>query len=266
MTGGSAAALVDVARGMETQRLGPCLATGMGGEAMVERLNSWGAARDRELIALRADLVAAQTGVSGAFGQAERALVGMATDWRLEAEAMRAGVQREAESAVSRLELVVGDARARFDAVDATRSADLVELGRRLAIIDGWAQAEPQRFTALLRAAVPTSPGGTPQMFYPSARASPPGIQQPQPQQQQQPQTQLPPTPMNPLTLGPAVSPAAYAPYGRLRLGPAAGPDRCPGPWSGPAARVRSPPPAGRRRPRPETVRGTSRRAASPPR
>jgi hypothetical protein len=184
MAGGSAAALADVTRGMEPQqRLGPCLATGMGGEAMVERLNSWGAARDRELIALRADLLAAQAGVSGAFGQAERALIGMATDWRLESEAMRVGAQREAEMAVSRLELVVGDARARFAAVDATHSADLAELGRRLGIIDGWAQAEPQRVTALLRAAVPTSPGGTPQMFYPSARASPPGTQQPQTQQ-----------------------------------------------------------------------------------
>jgi len=207
MTGGSAAALVDVARGME-QRMGPCLATGMGGEAMVERLNSWGAARDRELIALRAELAAAQTGVSGAFGQAERALVGLATDWRLESEGMRAGAQREADSALARLELVVGDARTRFDAVDATRSADLVELGRRLAIIDGWAQAEPARFSALLRAAVPTSPGGTPQMFYPPTRA---GIQQPQPQQHQQPQVQPtaaevlagPPVSFTPLGLGP---------------------------------------------------------------
>ena len=83
--GGSEAALATTTQtGTGVPRLGRCLATGMGGEAMVERLNTWGADRDRELIALRADLAAAQAGVSGAFGQAERALLGIATDWRLE--------------------------------------------------------------------------------------------------------------------------------------------------------------------------------------
>ncbi len=182
--------------------LGPCLHPGMGEVAMLERLNSWGVARDRELVDLRADLVTAQAGVSGAFGQAERALLGIATDWRLESEAMRQSGQREAAAAMSRLELVVGDARARFAAQDAARNADLSELGRRLSIIDGWAQAEPQRVNAQVlaeAARVPTSPGGTPiALTALGARAmglyaQPPGLAAPQPQQLPWTQPQLQP-------------------------------------------------------------------------
>ena len=117
--------------------LGPGLFEGMGEGLLVARLNSWGADRDAEIVRLRADLAAAQAGVTGAFSQAERALVGLATDWRLEAEAMRTNAHEQARAALGRLELVVGDARARFTAQDATRSADLVELSRRLSIIDG---------------------------------------------------------------------------------------------------------------------------------
>ncbi len=190
----TASVLATAGGGTTQPLLGPCLYPGMGEAAMLERLNSWGVARDRELVSLRADLVSAQAGVSGAFGQAERALLGIATDWRLESEAMRTSAHREASAALARLELVVGDARARFVAQDATRSADLVELSRRLSIIDGWAQAEPQRVAALLRAAVPTSPGGTPLTFYPAPR-SPPGMPQPQPQQPQMQQQQQPQTP-----------------------------------------------------------------------
>ncbi len=111
--GGSAAALaVTDAAGATQALLGPCLYPGMGEAAMLERLNLWGVARDRELINLRADLGAAHTGVTGAFAAAEAALVSIATDWRLEAEAMRQGARHEAAQAMARLELVVGDARA----------------------------------------------------------------------------------------------------------------------------------------------------------
>ena len=50
--------------------LGPCLTVGMGEAATVAALNAWGAARDGELVALKADLSATQVGVSTAFEQA----------------------------------------------------------------------------------------------------------------------------------------------------------------------------------------------------
>ena len=65
--------------------LGPCLFEGMGEASMMERLNSWGVARDRELLDLRADLGATQVGVATAFEQAKEALLGIVTDFRLEA-------------------------------------------------------------------------------------------------------------------------------------------------------------------------------------
>ena len=80
--------------------LGPCLYPGMGEAAMCEKLNSWGVAHDRELISLRADLGAAHTGVMGAFASAETALVSIAADRRLEAEAKRQGARHEAAQAI----------------------------------------------------------------------------------------------------------------------------------------------------------------------
>ncbi len=61
-------------------RLGPGLQPGMGEAALISRLNSWGADRDAEILRLRAALLAAQAGVTGTFGPAERARVGIATD------------------------------------------------------------------------------------------------------------------------------------------------------------------------------------------
>ncbi len=217
--GGSATALAVTNAGGTTQQagpfLGPGLYEGMGESAMMARLNSWGADRDAEIVRLRSDLLAAQAGVTGAFGQAERALVGIATDWRLEAEAMRTSAHEQARSALSRLELVVGDARARFVAQDATRSADLVELSRRLSIIDGWAQAEPQRVAALLRAAVPTPLGGTPPPFFPAA-SSPPSTPQPPPPPHHQPHPPLHPPPTHPTPLpAPPLPPRCPAPRSR---------------------------------------------------
>ncbi len=60
--------------------LGPGLFEGMGESLLLARLNDWGADRDAEIVRLRSDLAAAQTGVSGAFSQAERAPVGLAND------------------------------------------------------------------------------------------------------------------------------------------------------------------------------------------
>ena len=190
--------------------LGPCLFEGMGEASLIERLNQWGAARDRELLDLRADLGATQAGVTVAFEQAKEALLNIVNDFRLEAETTRQRVQHEAAQSVARLELVVGDARTRFDAQDARRTGDLSELGRRLAAVDAWAQAEPARMAAMVRVAPPapqpTSPGGTPLTFYPLPLQQPqPQQAQPQPQPapwpQQQPQPQQPqpqPTPWTP--------------------------------------------------------------------
>ena len=145
--------------------MGPCLREGMGEASMIAQLNAWGAARDRDMLSLRADLSATQVGVSEAFTQAQEAARAIVSDFRLEAATMRQQGQNEAAQAIARLEAVVGDARARFAVQDATRADDLGELNRRLLAIDGWAQAEPQRVAAQVRAAaatVPTSPGGTP--------------------------------------------------------------------------------------------------------
>ncbi len=73
-----------------------------------------------------------QVGVSTAFAQAKEALLGIVTDFRLEAEAMRQRGQHEAAQSVARLELVVGDARTRFDAPDTRRADDIGRLGRPL--------------------------------------------------------------------------------------------------------------------------------------
>jgi hypothetical protein len=187
---------------------------------MIAQLNAWGAARDRDMLSLRADLSATQVGVSEAFTHAQEAVLAIVSDFRLEAATMRQQGQNEAAQAIARLEAVVGDARARFAAQDATRVDDLGELNRRLLAIDAWAQAEPQRVAAHFRTAaatVPTSPGGTPLVLTAlGARAMGLCVQQPQPQLPQV----TPPPGMGMLTPQPAqpqwappVSPASlYAP------------------------------------------------------
>ena len=103
-TGGSAAALVPAgmtqttgpAGGTQPALLGPCLYERMGEEALVAALNAWGSARDREALALRADLAATQVGVSTAFEQAQGTLLGIVEAFRAEAEMMRQQTYYEA--------------------------------------------------------------------------------------------------------------------------------------------------------------------------
>ena len=189
----SAGSLAIAGGGTQT-RLGPCLFEGMGEAALVERINAWGMARDRDLLDLKADLGATRVGVSAAFDQAKEALQSIVTDFRVEAETMRRRGEHEAAQSVARLELVVGEARTKFDAQDVRFSDDLNELARRLLAVDAWAQAEPARVAAMVQAApaptqprpMPTSPGGTPLSFYP---APGPAMLAPQRPPQQQPQT-----------------------------------------------------------------------------
>ena len=94
--------------------MGPGLSTGMGEAATVAALNSWGSARDRELIQLKVDLGATQTIVASAFEQAKGALQAIVDNFRIEAANLRYDCQVEATQSLPRLELLVGEARARF--------------------------------------------------------------------------------------------------------------------------------------------------------
>mgnify|MGYP000293915451 CR=1 FL=1 len=176
----SASSLATFAAGAGTTgRVGPCLAVGMGEAATVAALNSWGATRDSELIQLRlvvaahagelaqlrGDLGTTQAVVASAFEQAKAALQAIVDNFRVEAAKLRYDAQVEATQSLSRLELVVGEARARFDTQDVLVANGLSELAQRLQAVDAWAQAEPARVAALVEAA-PTqqrwrrSPGG----------------------------------------------------------------------------------------------------------
>ncbi len=171
--------------------LGPGLTVGMGEASMVPCLNAWGAARDSELLDLKANLSATQVGVSSAsFDQAKETLLAIVTDFRAEAGTMRQQGQYEAAQSVARLELVVGEARAKFDVQDVRFADGLSELAQRFQAVDAWAQAEPARVAAIVQAApappwLPTSPGGTtyfplqPDMR-PAPASPPPRAQQPQ--------------------------------------------------------------------------------------
>ena len=157
--------------------LGPCLSTGMGEAAMVERMNSWGAARDQELLDLRSNLATTQVVVSTTFDQAKETLLSIVVNFRAEAETLRQHGQYEATQSVARLEHVIAEARTRFDAQDVRFTENLGELARRQQAVEAWARAEPTRVAAIVQAAptppwVPTSPGGTPLSFYPSPRAA----------------------------------------------------------------------------------------------
>ncbi len=96
-------------------------------------------------------------------------------NYRAEAEALRQHGQFEAQQSLARLQLVVTEARARFDAQDTSFAQNLAELVRRQQALEDWARAEPARMAALVQAApapprVTTSPGGT-VTFYPSPAA-----------------------------------------------------------------------------------------------
>ncbi len=178
-------------------QVGPCLTVNMGEAATVAALNSWGASRDSELIQLRL-VVAAHAGelgqlrgevgrtqvvVASAFEVAQAALQAIVDNFRVEAAKLRYDGEVAATQSLSRLELVVGEARARFDSQDALVAQGLGELAQRLQAVDAWAQAEPARVAALVEAA-PTqqrwrrSPGGTTlQPDLPAVPSTPPHAQ-----------------------------------------------------------------------------------------
>ncbi len=104
-----------VPAGGTQMQMGPCLVEGMGEANMVAALNSWGTARDYELGQLKSDLGATQAVVSAAFDQAKDALFAIVADFRVEAASLRHDGQVDAAQSLSRLELVVSEARARFD-------------------------------------------------------------------------------------------------------------------------------------------------------
>ncbi len=70
-------------------QMGPCLVEGMGEASMVAALNSWGAARDYDMLDLKANLNSTQVGVATAFDQAQEALLTIVRDFWAEAETMR---------------------------------------------------------------------------------------------------------------------------------------------------------------------------------
>ncbi len=180
----SASSLAVFAAGAGAQQtfgqVGPCLTVGMGEVATVAALNTWGATRDSELIQLRllgqtrdrelaqlkADLGTTQVVVASAFEQAKEALQSIVANFRVEAAKLRYDSEVEATQSLSRLEQVVGEARARFDTQDVLVAGGLRDLAQRLQVVDAWAQGEPARVAALVQAAPAQrwrrrSPGGT---------------------------------------------------------------------------------------------------------
>ncbi len=174
----ASSSLAAIPAGSATQEiLGPRLFVGMTEAAMVERMNTWGAVRDQSLLDIRSDLVGTQVAVSSTFEDAKATLLGIAANFRAEAEALRQHGQHEAQQSVARLTLVVTEARAKFDEQDTSLALNLAELARRAQTLEDWARAEPARMAAAARAApapprVITSPGGT-VTFYPASSAAP---------------------------------------------------------------------------------------------
>ncbi len=131
--------------------LGPDLWEDMGEPNFVATLNEWGSGLHREVVALRADLVATQAGISGAFEQAQDAIRELVAAFRIEVVAMRQTTANESAQSLARLEHVVEEARARFGEQDARFTSGLGELAQRLQAADAWAQAEPARVAAIVR-------------------------------------------------------------------------------------------------------------------
>ncbi len=138
--------------------LGPRLSADMTTETVIAHLNEWGAARDQELIELRAGLGRTQAVTAEAFEQAKTTLFAIISDSQEAAEALRLSGQYEATQSVARLELVVAEARAAFGAQDLRFTAGLTEVAR---VVDTWAQAEPARVAAIVRATPPSDPGAS---------------------------------------------------------------------------------------------------------
>mgnify|MGYP002176398871 CR=1 FL=1 len=141
---------------------------GMTEVEVFERLNGWGVARDGELVDLRSSLANTQTVVNATFAEARGTLMTIVNDFRLEAETMRNHSLYEATQNLARLDQVVAEARARFDAQDARVSQDLGELARRVAAAPAPPGVQPQAATFQAAPAPPqlvTSPGGTVRFF-----------------------------------------------------------------------------------------------------
>ncbi len=180
--------------------MGPGLVVGMSEAEVFDRLNGWGIARDGELVDLRSIIANTQTVVGTMFAEARGTIMTIVHDFRLEAETTRNHSAYEATQTLARLEQVVSEARARFDAQDARVSQDLGELAQRVAAVPPQAAV----FQAAPAPAVVTSPGGTVR-FFPGGPvagmvlqpAAMEGFTTPQrpTQQQQQQQQQVPPMP-----------------------------------------------------------------------
>ena len=87
--------------------LGPDLWEDMGEPAFVATLNEWGHDVHREVVALRADLIATQAGISGAFEQAQDAIRELVAAFRVEVVAMRQTTAYESARSFAGLEHVV---------------------------------------------------------------------------------------------------------------------------------------------------------------
>ena len=152
---------------------------GMTEAEVFDRINGWGIARDGELRDLTDNLVQTQSVVTATFEQARSALMSIVVDFRAEAETMRQNSYAEASQGLARLELVVTEARARFDAQEARFARDLNELGRRQQTVETFVQAAPAPTGTPppTPPRVATSPGGTVHTFYPGGPAD--GVLQP---------------------------------------------------------------------------------------
>ncbi len=154
--------------------LGPGLQPGMLDAEVFYRLNTWGAARDSELVDLRASLASTQAIVDATFVDARATLMSIVAEFRLEAEALRQHSLYEAQQGLARLNQVVAEARGRFDAQDARVTQDLNDLARHVAAQLQQPQPQPQQqqqpmrplFAAAQTFRAATSPGGT-VTFYP---------------------------------------------------------------------------------------------------
>jgi hypothetical protein len=168
MTGGGGGASAG-----DPRHMGPGLAPGMSDTEVFERLNAWGISRDGDLRDISDNLAQTQATVAATFEQARSALLAIIIDFRGEAEMMRQNSYAEAAQGLARLELVVTEARGRFEAQEARFTRDLHELGRRQQAVETFVQAAPAP-AVTLPPTLPrtmTSPGGTVLSFYPGGPA-----------------------------------------------------------------------------------------------
>ncbi len=122
------------------------------------RLNTWGAARDSELVDLRSSLTSTQAIVDATFVDARGMLLSIIAEFRLEAEALRQHSLYEAQQGLARLNQVVAEARGRFDAQDARVTQDLGDLARHMATQLQQAQHQPQQQQAQQQQQQPMQP------------------------------------------------------------------------------------------------------------